>query len=47
MAKTYKPYSTEQKRQYAKRFSQKQVVSYRKGKRYGFLIGIHKKRRKK
>lgn len=39
----YVPYSKEQKLKFSKQFNKQQLVSYRKGKRYGFLIGIHKK----
>lgn len=43
----YKPYSREEKKRYAKRFTAKERVSYRTGKRYGFLCGIHAKRKYK
>ena len=40
--KKYKPYTLEQKRAYAKQFTKKERESYRKGKRQGFLEGVHK-----
>ena len=41
----YIPYTKEQKIQYAKKFSTEEKKAYRKGKRNGFLEGIHKPKR--
>ncbi len=38
----YKPYTKEQKQQYAKRFTKEERVAYLAGKRQGFLEGVHK-----
>lgn len=42
---SYIPRTKEEKRKYAKRFSEKERDSYRKGIRYGFLQGIHKNKK--
>ena len=38
----FKKRSLEEKKAFAKQFSKKEVDSYRKGKRLGFLEGVHK-----
>ncbi len=38
----YKPYSREQKQEYAKKFSDIERKAYLAGKRQGFLEGVHK-----
>ena len=43
-SKKYFPYSKAQKIAYGKKFTKSELDSYRKGKRMGFLEGIHKKK---
>lgn len=45
----YTKWTTEQKREFARnrKFSKPQLESYRKGKRYGFLQGVHAPKRTK
>lgn len=40
--KKYRPYTTAEKKAYAKQFSSSERKSYRAGKRLGFLEGVHK-----
>lgn len=40
MAKVFKKWSLDDKRIYAKQFSKKEIESYRKGKKNGFMQGI-------
>ena len=39
----FKRYSKSEKAKYAKRFSKPQRASYKKGKAYGFFLGINRK----
>ena len=41
MPKKYVSRTTAQKKEYAKNFTKKEVDAYRKGKRAGFLNGVH------
>ena len=41
MAKEFKQRTTAQKKSYAKKFTTAEVKAYRKGKRMGFLEGVH------
>lgn len=43
----YRKRSTAEKKRYGAQFSEDERRSYRKGKRYGFLIGVHAPRKKK
>lgn len=45
--KNYKEPTTQQKKEYAKQFTKKQIDSYQKGKRIGFLKGIHTNKKNK
>lgn len=43
----YKPRTTEEKKEYAKKFPKKEIEAYRKGKKAGFLSGVHAPKQKK
>lgn len=43
--KKYTPRTREEKIEYAKKFSKREIDSYRKGVRMGFLQGIHKSKK--
>lgn len=44
--KKFVAHSTEEKKEFAKKFSKTEVAAYRKGKRAGFLNGIHTDKKK-